>query len=67
MNAMIIQKHWLLKLVLRDVERRGQVFAVSVVTKSIGMTANRNTAELEMRKIHLFENVAVSQERHFSL
>lgn len=40
---------------LRNVRRRGQVFAISVVTKS--MTANRNAAKLEMRKMYLFENV----------
>lgn len=67
MKALIIQKRCLLKLMLRDVKRRRQVFAISVVSKSIGMTANRNAAELEMRRMYLFENVALSQERHFSL
>lgn len=33
----------------------------------IGMAANRNVAQMDMRKIYLFENVALSLEWHFSL
>lgn len=39
-------------------------FFSNLVTKSIGMTANRNTAKMKMRKMYQCLNVALSQERH---
>lgn len=67
MKALIIQKHWLLKLVLRDVKRAGKVFAILVFKTKSYMRNNKQECDPAGHEKNVFENVALSQEWHFCL